>query len=458
MCMGKEGLRDAIENHWHWLETEGKEGARANLRNADLLWADLREARLCQADLCGADLLGVDLCGADLREADLQGTNLQEANLAGADLQGAKLDWANLAGANLEGVRGLSIARISQVQTAFGARLDRELKEQIEASCPHLLDGPEGVDSGTDDGGISEEEPATEICEDPDDNQDAPSGDDAPECKAERSASTQDESEKETDLEEEMLRAMMEEETGADRTKTRTEGDVSEKPTPDGKDGSAGKKKPKILTQDEIDDLLGGPEPNPDEEGRPSDDGQDVHIKDDGQKGEGCASAQDESQKQAEVEEKMLRMMQEELEANEADDVAAEAASKGKDGSAEKKTVDILSQEEIDNLLRATGADPAGEESRSDGDEAPAAEGQPLGQASPDDTATGHLDPARAAHLAAVLLTDLLRNPRATEVRISIQERDRRDRLTGLCMFGLAGLVLTVLALNILVLALLFAT
>ena len=151
-------------------------------------------------------------------------------------------------------------------------------------------------------------------------------------------------------------------------------------------------------------------------------------------------------------------MMQEELEANEADDVAAEAASKGKDGSAEKKTVDILSQEEIDNLLRATGADPAGEESRSDGDEAPAAEGQPLGQANPDDTATGHLDPARAAHLAAVLLTDLLRNPRATEVRISIQERDRRDRLTGLCMFGLAGLVLTVLALNILVLALLFAT
>ena len=56
-----------------------------------------------------ADLRGANLSWADLRGADLSGANLRWANLRGADLRGADLSWANLSGANL---RGAGILRI----------------------------------------------------------------------------------------------------------------------------------------------------------------------------------------------------------------------------------------------------------------------------------------------------------------------------------------------------------
>jgi hypothetical protein len=65
----------------------------ANLRWADLSWANLSEA----------NLRGADLRWADLSWANLSGANLRWADLSAANLSGANLSWANLRGANLSG-------------------------------------------------------------------------------------------------------------------------------------------------------------------------------------------------------------------------------------------------------------------------------------------------------------------------------------------------------------------
>jgi hypothetical protein len=102
-----------IEQHKLWLNSNGKEGKRANLSDADLRGADLRgadltDANLYRANLAYADLRGADLRGADLTDANLYRANLAYANLRGANLyranlRGADLTWADLTGANLYG-------------------------------------------------------------------------------------------------------------------------------------------------------------------------------------------------------------------------------------------------------------------------------------------------------------------------------------------------------------------
>ena len=74
-------LKAILKSHKDWLESEGRSGELADLRNADLWCANLK----------GADLKGVDLQGADLQDANLQGADLTDANLKGVDLRGAKI-------------------------------------------------------------------------------------------------------------------------------------------------------------------------------------------------------------------------------------------------------------------------------------------------------------------------------------------------------------------------------
>ena len=150
--ISKEELNIILEKHKIYITTSGKEGERAdlkeaylsgvdlsgadlrgadlrgaNLREADLSWADLDGADLSRADLYRADLEGADLDGADLsradlsradlyradleeadlRGADLREADLREANLSGADLRGANLSGADLREANLSGVKGV---------------------------------------------------------------------------------------------------------------------------------------------------------------------------------------------------------------------------------------------------------------------------------------------------------------------------------------------------------------
>jgi hypothetical protein len=66
------------------------------LRSADLRYADLRYANLRSADLRYADLRSANLQSADLRYANLRYADLQSANLRSADLQFADLRSANL--------------------------------------------------------------------------------------------------------------------------------------------------------------------------------------------------------------------------------------------------------------------------------------------------------------------------------------------------------------------------
>ena len=83
--MKQDELQKVLENHILWLNYKG--GERADLRGADLSYADLRGANLRDANLSYADLRG-----ANLRDADLRGANLSGANLRYADLENVQYD------------------------------------------------------------------------------------------------------------------------------------------------------------------------------------------------------------------------------------------------------------------------------------------------------------------------------------------------------------------------------
>ena len=104
-------LKEILDQHKLWLETNEVQGERADLYGADLYGADLWHANLEGANLEGADLRGANLSYANLTRAKLTGAklsgaklncaNLWGANLWGANLENAYLGGANLAGANL---------------------------------------------------------------------------------------------------------------------------------------------------------------------------------------------------------------------------------------------------------------------------------------------------------------------------------------------------------------------
>ena len=92
-------LKEILEQHKLWIETNGVQGERANLEGAYLGGANLRGAELTHADLTHADLTHADLRGANLTYAILRDANLRDANLTGAKLTGANLEYAKLTGA-----------------------------------------------------------------------------------------------------------------------------------------------------------------------------------------------------------------------------------------------------------------------------------------------------------------------------------------------------------------------
>ncbi len=87
----EEDLQKILEAHRKWVESEGKEG-----KKADLARANLQVAFLFEANLEGANLNEANLQDALLLDANLEGANLAEANLKGADLLGAQLKGVNL--------------------------------------------------------------------------------------------------------------------------------------------------------------------------------------------------------------------------------------------------------------------------------------------------------------------------------------------------------------------------
>ena len=135
--MDASELKEILEQHKLWIDTNGKQGQRANLSGANLyrayitgaklefanlnganleganLWDEnLTGAKLTGAKLTGANLINAILYSANLRGANLLGANLTRADLTraslnGANLNGANLNGANLNGANLTGITGL---------------------------------------------------------------------------------------------------------------------------------------------------------------------------------------------------------------------------------------------------------------------------------------------------------------------------------------------------------------
>ena len=100
-------LKDILRKHALYLAGNGDgECANlrdANLRDADLSYADLRDANLRDADLSYADLRDANLSDADLSYADLSYADLRDANLRHANLRDANLSDADLRYANLGG-------------------------------------------------------------------------------------------------------------------------------------------------------------------------------------------------------------------------------------------------------------------------------------------------------------------------------------------------------------------
>jgi uncharacterized protein YjbI with pentapeptide repeats len=99
--ISEEELKQILEDHKIWLESDGKEGKRADLTYMKLQTALFYEANLQKAYLYGANLQKVWLKDAKLQEASLNYTNLKAADLSRANLNKAKLYFANLQGANL---------------------------------------------------------------------------------------------------------------------------------------------------------------------------------------------------------------------------------------------------------------------------------------------------------------------------------------------------------------------
>lgn len=122
-----------------------------NLQGAKLQYANLEGAELKGANLEGANFWRTKLQNAYLWYAKLQGANLREAVLQGADLTGANLQLADLYDANLQGANFcetdltfalINLEQIAKVKTLYKAKMDDELRKQIEENYPHLLTKP----------------------------------------------------------------------------------------------------------------------------------------------------------------------------------------------------------------------------------------------------------------------------------------------------------------------------
>ena len=80
-------IQKVLEQHKIWVDSNGKEGERADLSDATLINLDLSGV-----DLRGAQLRDINLSGADLRNTNLSDADLTDANLRGADLREANFN------------------------------------------------------------------------------------------------------------------------------------------------------------------------------------------------------------------------------------------------------------------------------------------------------------------------------------------------------------------------------
>ena len=131
-----EQLNEILEQHKRWVETEEKEGKRANLenkilkdanlQNANLSWANLKKAFLLGTNLKMASLSGTNLQETTLSFANFREANLYEANLKNSKLYGTQLQDAILQNADLTNVVGLVGGQLARSNVS-GAKLPKDI-------------------------------------------------------------------------------------------------------------------------------------------------------------------------------------------------------------------------------------------------------------------------------------------------------------------------------------------
>jgi uncharacterized protein YjbI with pentapeptide repeats len=114
----REELARILDQHQRWLESERRQGARADLSGAELDGVELAGVDLSGAVLRGVLLREANLSQARLIHADLRDASLQDANLAGANLMLTDFSGSDMLGANLSG----AIASSDLGQTRRGPR------------------------------------------------------------------------------------------------------------------------------------------------------------------------------------------------------------------------------------------------------------------------------------------------------------------------------------------------
>ena len=126
-------LKDILEQHRLWIESNGVQGKCANLKDADLTGANLEDANLINANLSGANLEGAFLTGE---------TCLTDANLTGASLEGA-----NLSGAILPDISWIipgCLAKLNQISCPFYLAKENKHENFIQDSFGFFIqDNPE---------------------------------------------------------------------------------------------------------------------------------------------------------------------------------------------------------------------------------------------------------------------------------------------------------------------------
>jgi uncharacterized protein YjbI with pentapeptide repeats len=99
--------RTQLEAHVKFIETDGLEGAPANLSGVDMrplacmAHLNLAAIRARKTTFYGLDLRGVKFQGAQLEGADFRAANLESADLRGANLSGANFSGAILSDCNM---------------------------------------------------------------------------------------------------------------------------------------------------------------------------------------------------------------------------------------------------------------------------------------------------------------------------------------------------------------------
>ena len=119
-----------LESAQIWAETDGRQGAPANLEGQDirLLAKAMRNRKLTGIKCMKTSAVGADFSGCELQAANFDGADLRCAIFTGADLRGASFRGANLAHANFSQANLLSLVLESgtTLVTDFeGAALER---------------------------------------------------------------------------------------------------------------------------------------------------------------------------------------------------------------------------------------------------------------------------------------------------------------------------------------------